>query len=1005
VPERTIALRHPARCARCGTALVAGTRARWDPGTKRTRCLRCPERRPRDREVVPTPPARARRREPCDEWQRLVDFHLAAVRAAAAPPLPRFTERGARFLLDLRREEIITGRADVLRLTPEARRFARATPPQESLLYGWPLVVLRDRHDVARIAPLFLTELSQGPDDDTVIPSDAEPYLNPALVSETTIDSARIDAVHTALDGGIGFGDAQAVAAAAARVASALGVEALAVDPDDLRVPGSHEAGLHNTAALVRGPSSHAVRALVTELQTLRERTDWGATAAAPLTRSVDEPRVEAQAWPAAALPPAAFDGLHLNDSQEQAVAAALVRDVTVVTGPPGTGKSQVVASIVANQWLRRSTVLVASTNNGAVDVAVERCGKLDPALLLRTGNREVRDRLPAQLERLAVRALDRGPSQHVIERDLEVAAAARQHAHATIEARSRDETTLAQLLVDVELLRARLWGPEAGHAPADAAVVQRRVERARRRGPLRRRRERRALDAARPAVPGVTLEDIAEWATTELSVTRLTTSLRAAGAVDPAEERGTLQRTDAAWASAGTTALRETVQQRLHAGRAALQHLARLRTGARDARAAALTRALPSTPGWACTALSVQQTFPLAPGLFDLLVVDEASQCSIAHILPLAYRARRIVVVGDPNQLSPVVTLDQRTETHLTRRVGWTSDHVGRHSLSVLKDSAYTAYAARLPGDAVLLAEHYRCHPAIAQYLNEQFYGGMLRILTDVSKHTGDTRGLILVDAPGAVRRDDHGGVCNPTEARAVVDWIADHTSESDIRGVVTPFAAQAGLISRLLHDRLGEAAAAIRVGTAHRFQGDQRDIMLFSPVLSDGVETQTARWVEAQRNLVNVAVSRAQRALVVVGDVAALGSGATPTLQALVAMAREGAGAQRAEDELREQRALHSDAERRLFAALARAGLDPRLKQVVEGYELDITLEAPAGPLDIEVDGAHHVDVRGRLRRQDLVRDAVLESLGWRVLRVPAWRALAEPEAVADEVARHYL
>ncbi|UCN14986.1 AAA domain-containing protein [Cellulomonas iranensis] len=1003
MPERTMPLRHPARCTRCGTALAAGTTAHWDPTTRRTRCLHCPDRTRRSNDTAPatTAPVPA----PRDEWQRLVDFHLAAVRAAAAPPLPRVHERDKRFLLDLTREDIITGRNDTLRLTPEARRFARATPPQEALLYGWPLVVLHDQLDVARIAPLFLTELGPGHDDDTMTARDAEPFVNPALLSDTSTDRERIDAVHTALADGLGFGDARAVAAAAARVVSALGLAVHALDPDDLRKPGPPEPGVHNTAALVRGPTSHATRALVDELQTLRQRTDWHTTAAAALVRDVDEARAEPLPAPAPALPPAAFDELRLNDSQEQAVGAALSRDVTVVTGPPGTGKSQVVASIVANQWLTGRTVLVASTNNSAVDVAVQRCATLDPALLLRTGNRETRDRLPALLEQLAARARDRGPSHHVIMRQLEVAAANRRHVQAAIEARSRDETTLAQLLVDVELLRARLWGPDTSSAPpVDAVVVRRLVDRAGRRGLFRRRRERRALDTARPTMPGVTLSDVAEWATTEVTVTRLASSLRGAGPVDASDERAMLRRTDAAWESAGTDALRETVQQRLHTGRTALQQLARVRAGGRDARTAALARSLPSALGWACTTLSAQQAFPLTPGLFDLLVVDEASQCSISHILPLAYRARRIVVVGDPNQLSPVVTLDPRTEARLADDVGWTSDHVRRQALSVLKDSTYTAYAARHPDSTVLLAEHYRCHPAIAQFLNEQFYGGMLRILTDVSKHTGAARGLVLVDTPGEVRRDDHGGVCNPPEARAVVDWIVAHTSASDARGVVTPFAAQARLISRLLRERFGETADTIRVGTAHRFQGDERDIMLFSPVLSAGVEVQTARWAETQRNLVNVAVSRARRALVIVGDVAALESGATPTLQALVEMARDGADTRRAENELREQRGLHSDAERRLFGALARAGLNPGLKQVIEGYELDITLGTPSGPLDIEVDGAHHVDVRGRRRRQDLVRDTVLESLGWRVLRVPAWRALAEPEAVADEITRHH-
>lgn len=161
----------------------------------------------------------------------------------------------------------------------------------------------------------------------------------------------------------------------------------------------------------------------------------------------------------------------------------------------------------------------------------------------------------------------------------------------------------------------------------------------------------------------------------------------------------------------------------------------------------------------------------------------------------------------------------------------------------------------------------------------------------------------------------------------------------------------------------------------------------------------------VEEQRNLVNVAVSRARRALVVLADLDGLRRVPVPTLHALVdfaaGRANDTASARDAVAVLTDVRALHSEAERRLFAALARAGMTARLKQVVEGYELDLVLEGQDGPVDVEVDGSEHRDGRGRQRRQDLARDAILGRLGWRVVRVPAWRALSEPDAVARELA----
>lgn len=1002
--DRTVRLRYAATCRQCGHSLAVGDQARWDPTTKRTACLRCPPDTPVQRARSDNRPAPARTApRPRDSWQTLIDYHLASVRLAAAPAPPLVDDAGQRHLLPITHEELITGRGDVLRLTPAGHTFLATASSQDAVLYGWPLVVVTDGAGRERVAPLFLTELEPGADDGTAVPRDDEPYVNPALLSDEYASPEQVADAQAGISSGFGFGDAQAVAASARRLATSLGHRVLDdLDPDALHIPPHPAAGVHNIACLVRGPSPIATRALLDELAELRSRTDWSATAAAPLVRSVDEPAPKNAESAAPSLPPSAFEGLTLNDSQEEAVAAALTRDLTVVTGPPGTGKSQLVASVVANQWLAGRSVLVASTNNGAVDVAVDRCARLDPALLLRTGSREVRDRLPQQLEDLAARAAERGPSMQVIRRQLEAAAAGRQEVHTRLEERGRDDAELAQLVIDVELLRTRLWGQDAARQPrADVATVLPVVRRAMRRTWFRRRREARALASAHPTRPGVTLSDVAQWATAEESVQRLTARLRAIGPADADQDRQALRDADEAWAAAGTLALTDMVQRRLHAGRAALQHLARLRTAARPARTQAVARALPTAGGWACTSLSAQQTFPLTAGLFDLLVIDEASQCSIAHVLPLAYRARRVVVVGDPNQLTPVVTLDRRSQARLATSAGWTDEGARRQSLSVGRDSAFTAYAARHDGPPLLLTEHYRCHPAIARYVNEQFYGGLLRVLTKVDEFDTGTRGLVLVDAPGTTQAGSQGSALNHAEADAAVRWILEHPDETGSMGVVPPFAPQKRLIEQRLRRALGDdAAARVRVGTAHRFQGDERDIVLFSPVVATGAHAGTLRFVEEQRNLVNVAVSRARRALVVVADVSSIEDLPVPTLQALVALAGAEPTQRSAMSELAENRGLHSDAERRLFAALARAGWTPRLKDVVEGYELDLTLDTPTGPLDIEVDGAHHQDVRGRQRRQDLARDAVLEGLGWRVIRVPAWRALAEADVVAREL-----
>ncbi|HSP37595.1 MAG TPA: AAA domain-containing protein [Frankiaceae bacterium] len=738
-------------------------------------------------------------------------------------------------------------------------------------------------------------------------------------------------------------------------------------------------------------------RVLVDELTVLRQRTDWQRTAARFLLEEAPARQVPEEPAPAAPLT--------LNDSQERALSATAALPVAVLTGPPGTGKSQLVAATVGAAWLRGETVLVASTNNTAVEVLAERTRDIDQGLLIRTGNAEYREALPPILEGLASRPVTPGVSAAVGQRQLEIAVAERAALHDRLAERAALEGELAQLVLDLEARRTLLCGaPEPSPVHEWRVQLGRRARRAHRTWWFPKSRARRALAAAQiEPHRAVTVADVAMWAEAELRRDELQGKLSALGPRDPDAERAALASADRAWAHASLRAVRQTVAAGIAGAAPALRQLAQLRRGNRAARATATAATLPSAAGWACAALSAASNFPLTAGLFDLVVVDEASQCGVAEVLPLAYRAKRLVVVGDPNQLTPVVTLPPRDLAAIAVSVGTTQDSLHERALSYGQDSAFTAFAKRAGTKPFLLDEHYRCHPDIAAFFNDAFYGGDLRVLTDVTRQSGDARGLRWLPVRGRTEPARPSGAVNRDEADAVVRWVLDRPAEPGSIGVVTPFAAQARLIEDRLRRALGDeqwVARDVTVGTAHRFQGGERDVVLFSLVLAAGARPGSAKWVEQQRNLVNVAVSRARRALVVVGDDAALATLPVPTLAALSDAARFG---RRSDAEARfDDRRLHSEAEQRLHAALVAAGMTVELKPVVDGYELDFAVTTSGGRrLDIECDGIQHQDARGRQRRQDLTRDLVLQRLGWQVVRFPAWQCLAEPDRLAGVVA----
>jgi very-short-patch-repair endonuclease/RecA/RadA recombinase len=949
----------------------------------------------------------------------MVEYHRRAVLRASVTAPVAVSRRATWRILDQPSEQLVTGTVDELALTPPVMAMFTDLAPGDAVYYGWPIVIGTDRTGAQWIAPLAMTELER-PDAGAgaVVARDEQPYLNPGLLCEPNFANDVLAGIEDQVTTPLPFGDPDAMMARVKAILTALGFDATVVDPRALAGGEAPRPGVLNVAMVFQGPSDFATRALSEELLALRDRTDWQQTAAAVLLDHLPHsasPIVKVPAEPGpevsfvAGLPPLSVRSLRLNDSQEQALTSAATERVTVVTGPPGTGKSQLVAGIVANQWLAGGTVLVASTNNTAVDVAVERCDTIDPALLVRTGNREHRDALPDAVSPLTGRSRVDGLSRDIIRRRLEAAAGARGRVLDALTERSTQEGELAQGLRDLEGMRSLLWGsPRAEPTRSERRRLHALSGKRAASRWFTGRRGRAILALAHPVSSDVTLQDVLHWAALDAHTDALTAHLTSLGPCDPDTDRAAIDEADQSWSEAGNQALAETVQVFLSSAGPALRQLGQVRQQSRAALTGAIKRSLPHLRGWGCTALAAQSNFPLTAGLFDLLVIDEASQCGIAQILPLAYRAKRVVIVGDPNQLTPVVKLNRGHVEAIASACGTTEADLAQAHLSAVTDSAFTAYADRTTRSH-LLDEHYRCHPQIAAFINEHFYDGTLRVLTDVSRYDQHPRGLSFINVEGTTDRGAITGASNRAEADAIVAWVLAHPHRTGTLGIISPFAAQVALIKSTLTAALGSCALTadtITIGTAHAFQGGECDVVLFSPVLATGAPLGTCLWVEKQRNLINVAVSRAKRAFVIFADHAALAELPVPTLHALVTAARTAQGAPTpapapTDTDLAEIVDLHSDAERRLYAALLRLDLAVHLKPVIEGYELDFAIQTPTGIVDIEVDGTQHADQRGRQRRQDLARDAVLQATGLRVIRVPAWRCLHDPDTTARQIA----
>ena len=273
----------------------------------------------------------------------------------------------------------------------------------------------------------------------------------------------------------------------------------------------------------------------------------------------------------------------------------------------------------------------------------------------------------------------------------------------------------------------------------------------------------------------------------------------------------------------------------------------------------------------FATTTLSIGRNMPLSSQMFDLAVIDEASQADFASALPILYRSKKAIIIGDEMQIRPIITLSMDKDREIADAYGLTEEeylNVGYSHCPVL-DFGYDRFT-RAGGRRLLLRNHYRSYPEIIEYSNQRFYDNLLRIKT------------VKETAKPAIKWFNVEGQVQPkwknqdeiNEVTQLVQQLANLGIPQNSIGVVTPFRQHAnGIIDSLAAKKLiAGVGGKIVVDTAHGFQGDEKDIMIFSLVVGQEMPSGTVRWVHDRnsdsKNLLNVALTRARRKLYIVGN-----------------------------------------------------------------------------------------------------------------------------------------
>ena len=585
---------------------------------------------------------------------------------------------------------------------------------------------------------------------------------------------------------------------------------------------------------------------------------------------------------------------LSLSDAQLNVIKNVENNKLVSVFGPPGTGKSQTIVNLVAHLIANGKTVLVASRMDKAVDVVAERLNSLGaPFLALRAGRLNYQKELSLQLQDLLSNKVDLGESAEnvvvcdnsdmekllksinelekkaekiikleqewtSVNKEIEYQKEAHKNDVFVKSALKNDEIKNIEEIINIlstNLEKSGFWA-----AFKNSASISK----------LKKILKISSFDVNNENL--MILKSELEYAKIICKARMIETEIQATGNIHViSEQLRTMKKKQKKLAidilkSKRREALRNLMhdpvkRQRLFVHSKSLverrQNLQNRLLETED-----FKPLLEAFPCWCVTTYAASGSLPLKPGLFDVVIIDEASQCDIASCFPILYRAKKAVVVGDDKQLPHLSFLEKAKEQSFLSQYGINDRYqlMWRFRSNSMFDVAN--YYSMHP---VLLDEHFRSLPPIINYSNKEFYGNRIKVMKRNDNSSKVIEAVIVPDG-----KIDVDATRNLPEIEAVVKKLHEIVLEDERKnpenpvsiGIISPFRAQVDQLKISVAKVLSEHMIAkhqIEIGTAHTFQGDERDIMLISWAYANNSFPQSLIFLQ-KPNLFNVAITRAR-------------------------------------------------------------------------------------------------------------------------------------------------
>lgn len=391
--------------------------------------------------------------------------------------------------------------------------------------------------------------------------------------------------------------------------------------------------------------------------------------------------------------------------------------------------------------------------------------------------------------------------------------------------------------------------------------------------------------------------------------------------------------------------------------------------------------------PCWVMSIDDVARVFPLKAGLFDYVIIDEASQCSLPSSIPTLFRGKKAIIVGDDKQLSDFTkewissTFNEGLIKELRLKELTKFDSLDA-KFNSLFDSC-VVFKER----PVMLTEHFRSYPEIINFSNQRFYNNKLRIMTHSLTKTLDPI-LNVIKVKGSSENELK---INEKEAYEIITHLKEIMSDKKYDGmsigVLSLFREQANFIRKLMFDddfiRERIDNYQLIADTVDGFQGDERDVIIYSFRYASNSSPSIFNFTRTEDGWrrVNVAFTRPRKQIFsfISRDIEDFPGGhvkeflrysQSPAVSSLPSAKKQ----------------FDSEFEEDVYKSLS--SQDRKLVIVPQfetcGFRIDFVLLKNGRTLALECDGQQHYTETGELLEEDIDRQDILERAGWVVRRL---------------------